>query len=171
MTEGADRPLPQFPGGPDPKLPIPRDPVHGIDLPGCAAIAAELAARREPRRAVLARFRLDEARWTDIEQTWMLRVATAALKGDLSFSVEYDAAFSAAQDALGGAEVSLDTYAAVTARIEAGQPPDKAMRAENVQPADFARAQRRWAAEIAASPELHADFQGKVASLRQKIGA
>jgi hypothetical protein len=170
MSEGADRPLPQFPGGPDPKLPVPRDPVHGVDLRGCAAIAAELAARREPRRAVLARFRLDEARWTDIEQTWMLRVATAALTGDLSFSVEYDAGFSAAQDALGGAEVSLDTYAAVNARIEAGQAPDLAMRAENVQPADFARAQRKWAAELAGSPPLHADFRAKVAERRAKLG-
>ncbi|MEZ4301000.1 MAG: hypothetical protein R3B70_39055 [Polyangiaceae bacterium] len=171
MSEGVHKPLPQFPGGPDPELPIPRDPVHGVDLGTCAAIAAQLSARRDPGAPSSARFQLDEARWTGIEQTWMLRIATAALKGDLSFSQEYDSAFSAARDALHGAEVSLATYAAVTARIESGQPASEAMRAEGCGPGLRAGAAQVGGQDRGLGGGPHAEAQAKLSEERAKLGS
>jgi hypothetical protein len=92
--------LAQLPGGPDPAEPVPRAPVDGFDLHAFAAVAAELAAREAPRAAVLARAGLTEMRWTAIETTWMLRLATSLLQGDLSLHAEHDEAFSAAQRAI-----------------------------------------------------------------------
>lgn len=169
MTEGTKQPVPQFPGGPDPEQPVPRDPVHGVDLSTCAAIAAQLAARREQRRTILGRHRMDEARWGHVEQTWMLRVASAAMRGDLSLSEEYDAAFATAQDALGGADIDLETMAAIVARIESGRPADIAMHEEGVDTTDFARAQRKFAPRLAASPELFAAFRAAVEERRRAL--
>lgn len=93
--------LPQLPGGPDPGETVPRTPVDGFDLRAFAGVAAELAAPLAQRAAVLARAGLSEMRWTAIETTWMLRLATSLLQGDLSLHGEYDEAFSAAQRELG----------------------------------------------------------------------
>ncbi len=89
--------VPQLPGGPDAGQPVPRTPVDGLDLRAFAAISAALATRDEPRAAVLARAGLTELRWTSIETTWLLRVATALLQQDLSLSRDHDEAFAAAQ--------------------------------------------------------------------------
>ena len=97
MTETARPPLPRFPGGPDPSKPVPRDPVEGVDLARYVTISAELTERKTPRKQVLARAQLDEMRWMKIEQTWLLRIATAALQGDLSLLQQHDAALFAAK--------------------------------------------------------------------------
>lgn len=94
-------PVPQLPGGPDPGQPVPRTPVDGFDLQAFAAVSAELAARREPRAAVLARAGLTEQRWLSIETTWLLRVATALLQQDLSLLREHDEAIAVARAARG----------------------------------------------------------------------
>lgn len=169
MTEGVKQPVPAFPGGPDPKAPVPRDPVQNVDLSTCATIAAQLAARREQRRTILGRHRLDEGRWGHVEQAWMLRIATAAMQGDLSLSQEYDAAFSSAQDALGGADIDLERLAAIVARIESGRPADIAMSEEGVDTTDFARAQRKFAPQLARSPELHEAFRAAVEARRRSL--
>ncbi|WP_437961321.1 hypothetical protein WME76_17900 [Sorangium sp. So ce119] len=87
--------IPRFPGGPDPTEPVPGTPVHGFDIAACARVAGRLAQRAEPRAATLARAGLDEARWTEIEATWMLRIATALLQNDTSLGEAYDAGFAA----------------------------------------------------------------------------
>lgn len=92
--------IPQFPGGPDPDLPVPRDPVDGVDLRGYATLSAHLADRREPRKATLARFGMDEMRWMHIEKTWLLRLAVAAMQKDLSLAEEHDATFLSVREAL-----------------------------------------------------------------------
>jgi len=69
--------------------------VEGLDLPAYVALSTELAARKAPRKQVLSRARLDEARWMKIEQTWLLRIATAAMQGDLSLLEAHDAALAA----------------------------------------------------------------------------
>lgn len=92
--------IPRIPGGPDPEHPVPRDPVDGFDLQRYATVAAHLAARREPRKATLTRFGVDEPRWMNIEKTWLLRIAVAALGHDLTFGEEHDATFLAVRRAL-----------------------------------------------------------------------
>ncbi|KYF49768.1 hypothetical protein BE04_24745 [Sorangium cellulosum] len=76
---------------------MPHTPVDGFDLKALATVTAHLAARKEPRAAVLARAGLDELRWLAIEKTWMLRIATALLQRDPSLGQAYDAAFAAAK--------------------------------------------------------------------------
>lgn len=89
----SDGELPQFPGGPDPNLPIPREAVEGLSLTQYGALLAELVAAPTKRAEILRAHRLDELQWNRVEQTWLLRVATAAMKRDLSFQAELDEAF------------------------------------------------------------------------------
>lgn len=96
MPEAAPA-LKQLPGGPDPSRPVPRDPVDGFDLAACAAVTERLSRADGPRTATLASFGLTEARWTAIESTWLLRIATALLQQDLSLGSAYDEALLAAR--------------------------------------------------------------------------
>lgn len=93
----AKAPLPQLPGGPDPTQPVPRTPVDGFDLAAFATLSARLVAAQEPRASVLARAGVNEMKWLAIEKTWMLRIATALLQGDVSLGQEYDAAVATAR--------------------------------------------------------------------------
>jgi hypothetical protein len=80
---------------------VPRQPVDGIDLAAYAALACALAAAPTARLKILAEHQLDEMRWLEVEKTWLLRLATAALQGDLSLGEEHDRAYSAAKAARG----------------------------------------------------------------------
>ncbi len=80
-------------------MPVPRTAVHGVDLAGYAQISAQLVGKAEPRGKVLARAGLDEMRWIDVEKTWLLRIAAAMLRGDVSLGHEHDEAFEAARAA------------------------------------------------------------------------
>ena len=155
------KPVPRLPGGPDPAEPIPREPVRGIDLETYARIAAELAERREPRAAVLGRRALSESHWLEIEKSWLLRVATAALAGDAAFGQEVDRWFMAAQDASGSSAEparSVEDYARLMVRIEAGDDLGVLLAAEKLSPADWARLQRAWTKRIAADPAARAAY-------------
>ncbi len=88
---------PQLPGGPDPNAPIPTTPVSGVDLRAYATIVGRIAARTRPRAEVLAEAGIDEARWIEVEKTWLLRLATAAMTGDLSLPREHDEVFAKAK--------------------------------------------------------------------------
>ncbi|MFO0761952.1 MAG: hypothetical protein U0359_36265 [Byssovorax sp.] len=94
------KPLPAFPGGPDPSAPIPTTPVEGLDLAAFARASARLADRSRPRAATLAELGLDEVRWATIEQTWMLRIAAALLKQDLALPTAYENALAEARRGL-----------------------------------------------------------------------
>ncbi len=159
--------LPQIPGGPDPSEPIPRSPVDGFDLVAYAGVVAALAQRAEPRAVTLASFKLNEARWLAIEQTWLLRIATALLQNDGSLSKAYDEAFQEAQEALEkGPPLSLEEFAAMVARIEDGQEPAVAIAAAGLSLGAFARAQRTWAARIAGDGRIASSFWAAVAAQR-----
>jgi hypothetical protein len=160
-------PVLQLPGGPDAGEPVPRTAVDGFDLAAYAGVAASLAQRSEPRAATLARSGLTEARWTRIEKTWLLRVATAFLRDDVSLGKDHDEAFQAAQRALAGdPATTLEEYAALVAEIEGGRDAAQAMAAAGLSPAAFAAVQRRWAARIAADPGLASSFRAMVAARR-----
>lgn len=165
-------PVPRLPGGPDPTQPVPREPVEGVDLRGCAGIAAELAAVTRPRGSILAQHRLDELRWAKVEKTWMLRLATAMLAGDLGLAQEYDAALTEAQDALVAGEpgIELDTHAAIIARLEAGHELARVLAETGIPPARFARAQRAWARKLAHIPALSEELRRRVAAERARLG-
>ena len=82
---------PRIPGAPDHTQPVPRDPVSGFDLEAYATIAGRLAARAD-RAATLRAAGLDELRWLDVESTWLLRIAVAALREERDLLEQYDAA-------------------------------------------------------------------------------
>ena len=140
-----ERPVPQLLGGPDPGAPVPRDPVRGVDLAGYGAIAAELAETPGARGEVLAAHQLDELAWLEIEQTWLLRLATAALQRDLSLQDEHDRAFTARQDELGRERpmATAEQMDRVSRAIEEGTAPAVALAREGLRLADWARYQRR----------------------------
>ena len=100
-----NKPLPAFPGGPDPSAPIPMTPVEGLDLRAFARASARLADRSRPRTATLSELGLDEVRWATIEQTWMLRIAAALLKQDLALPAAYEEALAEARRALGSGQI------------------------------------------------------------------
>lgn len=102
----------------------------------------------------------------------MLRLATAMLAGDLGPAQEYDAALSEAQDALvaGEPEIELDTYAAITARLEAGHELALVLTEAGVPPARFASAQRAWAEKLAHTPALSEELRRRVAAERAHLG-
>lgn len=155
--------FPRLPGGPDPAEPVPRTPVSGFDLTAYASLSAELAARREPRAAVLSRLGLTEPRWLSVEQTWMLRLATALLQEDLTLGADYDAAYAAAQAALCRTPLpALETYARLVARLETGAPVAAVLDEASLDPPDLAHHQRTWTARLAADPALFAAFRALV---------
>ena len=162
------RPLPQFPGGPDPSQPVPRTPVDGVDLETYARIAATLAERPGARGATLAEHRLDESRWMEIEKTWLLRVATASLQKDLSLGEELDRAYTAAQASLGPTDPtrSLEEYAKLMARIEGGEDVASVARSAGMSLGDWARLSRAWTARLAQDPAIGEAFRGMVARAR-----
>lgn len=145
-----NRPLTQLPGGPDPERPVPRSPVHGIDLEAYASVSAALAEGVE-RDSVLERHQLDGVTWLEIEKTWALRIATAAMTGDLALAKDYDQAYTAAQDALGEVmgerRPSRDkaTHAALLRRIESGEDVVVVLHEAGLSLAAWSRLHRFWA--------------------------
>ncbi|WP_437603821.1 hypothetical protein [Sorangium sp. So ce590] len=166
-------PLPQLPGGPDPTQPVPRSPVEGVDLDTYARISAELAEAPAARSSVLASHGLDEVRWMDVEMTWLLRVATAALQADLSLGQDLDRAYTAAQAALGPSEpvLPLEDYARLTARIEAGEPPSAVLAGARLSLSSYSRQQRAWTQRLAADPTLARTYRERVAAARAALGS
>jgi hypothetical protein len=150
---------PRLPGGPDPDAPVPRTPVHGIDLARYAGITAELGERGVERAAVLAGYALDEGLWLMVEKTWALRLATAALQHDTALIKEYDAAFVAAQDELGGPMPSFERYVAVTLRLGREGNAAVVLADEGMSLADWARMQRYWGARLSKEDELIARYR------------
>lgn len=175
MTE--KKPPPRLPGGPDPTAPVPREPVLGKSLDDCAQIAALVAESPKDRRAVLARNGLDDARWTEIETTWMLRVATALLQGDTAPKEAYDAAFQATRDGLGGDGPSrpLADYARLQGQLEAGLDSSSVLTRAGLSLADWSRLVRAWSSRLAQDAALAETFramvsEAKASALRERRG-
>lgn len=161
----------EFPGGPKAGEPVPRDPIDGIDLPTFAKISAELAEGDPPREAILRAVGFDELRWTFVEQGWMLRVATAALRGDPSLAHELNEQYVAAQDSLGPVEPThaLDRYAFLVAHAEKGVPLPPVLKAEGLGLAGFARLQRAWTKRLVADEALASTFRGWVEQVKKQL--
>jgi hypothetical protein len=85
-----------IPLGPDPDAPIPQDAIEGVELETCARVAA-LTSRGVRQRDAVTRLGLDPATYLRAETAWMLRLAAAALRRELSLVEAYDAAFTAAR--------------------------------------------------------------------------
>ena len=153
-----------LPGGPKPGEPIPTDPIDGIDFATYARISAILAEKRGPRKNVLAANNLDEIRWAFVEQGFMIRIATAALRGDMSLVMELDRLYVEAQDQLGETEPTrpLDQYAGLVARMESGEGPPEVLASDKLSLADWARLQRAWTRRLAQDAELTSTFRGWV---------
>lgn len=160
--------LPKLPGGPDPDQPVPRASVEGIDLAGYARVAASLAERPAARRAVLSEHGLDEMRWLEVEKTWLLRLAIAALQGDLSLGGEHDRAYAAAQAALAPAEPvrTLEEYAALAARHEAGEGLTTLLAGAALSLTDWIRLQRTWTTAMGREPALAETYRRIVSAPR-----
>ncbi len=135
--------------------------MAGVDLAGYARTAAALAEGAEPRRAVLSRAGLDEARWMEVEKTWLLRVATASMQGDLALLAELDEAAAAAQAEIAAAapKVPLEVYARIDAALTDGASPARVLAGAKLTPAAFARARRAWTAEIASNEAVATQYR------------
>lgn len=154
----------QLPGGPKAGEPIPDGPIDGVDFATYARISAILAEKRAPRAGVLSANNLDEVKWAFVEQGFMLRIATAALRGDMSLAMELDRLYTEAQDQLGDTEPTrpLNHYATLVARIEAGQPAPEVLKSDGLSLADWARLQRAWTNRLAQDGEMTSTFRGWV---------
>jgi hypothetical protein len=139
-----------------PKAKVPRDPVHGFDLARYVAVAARLAEQTEPREGVLAAAGVDEMTYVDVEKTWMLRVGSAAMDGDLSLLHEYEQRYVAAQDALGPTEPThgLDALAAIIGALAKGEDARDVLPRHRLSLAGFARLQRAWSRRMAQDDNL-----------------
>lgn len=162
-------PYPRFPGGPDPDKPIPHDPVHGVDVRACGAIAGAIARTPGDRAAIFARHGIDEARWREVEQTWMLRIAASLLVSDLSLQRAYDDGCAEAMRGGAAPDLALEDYAALVAAIEAGRAPAAALAQAGLSVATWASAHSAWAARIAADPALASEFRRLVAARRSTL--
>jgi hypothetical protein len=164
----SDRPI-QLPSGPAPGEPIPTEPIAGIDLATYAKISAELAEKREPRAAVLRACGLTELVWLRVEQGWLVRIATAAMRGDPSLATELDRLYTAAQDSFGPTDPTrpLDHYATLVARMEAGEDPADTLAADGLSLADWGRLQRAWTRRLANDAALASTFRGWVERLKR----
>ena len=171
MTERPDPATIEFPGGPRAGEPIPDDPIDGIDFGTFVKISAEIAEGNPPRAAIVRAVGLDELRWTFIEQGFMLRVATAALRGDSSLAEDLNRRYVEAQDALGPTEPThgLDRYAFMVAHAEKGAPLLPILKAEGLTLAGFARLQRAWTKRLVADEALSSTFRGWVEQVKKQL--
>jgi hypothetical protein len=160
----------QLPGGPAPGEPIPDTPIDGIDFAMYARISAILAEKRAPREKVLAANGLDEIRWAFVEQGFMVRMATAALRGDMSLLQEHDRLYAEAQDQLGPTEPTrpLEAYAGLVARMESGENPPDVLASDGLSLADWARLQRAWTQRLAQDADLASTFRGWVEEKKRR---
>jgi hypothetical protein len=140
---------------------VERDPVHGIDLKSYAQISARIAEGREPAKSILLEHGLDEMRWLDVEKTWLLRVAAAAMQGDLSLSQSYDEHYVAAQDSLGPTEPThgIADLASVLRALSAGEDARDVLPRFRLTLPAFARLQRAWARRMAKDEALAVAFR------------
>lgn len=83
-----------LPGGPDLAHSVPLDPVEGFTVEMYGELSAKIAQARGSRGALLAAAGLDEARYLRVEQTWLLRLASAAIRQEQEILL----AFASAQD-------------------------------------------------------------------------
>jgi hypothetical protein len=160
----------QLPGGPAPGEPIPVTPIDGIDFPTYVRISAILAEKKAPRANVLAANGLDEVRWAFVEQGFLLRVATAALRGDMAPMTELDRLYGDAQDALGPTDPirPLDRYAELVARMESGEQASQVLASDGLSLADWARLQRAWTRRLAQDAEMTSTFRGWVEERKRR---
>jgi hypothetical protein len=145
---------------------VPRDAVDGVDLDAYVATAVELSLGREPRRAVLARRRLDERSWLNIEKTWLLRVATAALAGDHSLLAAHDEATVRAQDAAvaRSGPIPVEVYAGIVAEVETGGELSAALARRRVNAVVFGASARHWTRVHASNEATFHAFRALVAA-------
>jgi len=138
-----------------------------------ARIAAELAEGKEPRGSTLDRHGLDEDGWALEERAWLDRMASAAMNGDASPTVEYGDRFVAEQDALARpeeAKTTLEDYAALRAAMEkTGDPPALLARRSLTLP-EWMRLDRRWTRRAADDPEVAARLDRALAAARAAAG-
>ena len=171
MSE-AKPPIPRFPGGPDPEQPIPRTAVEGIDLPRYAFLSVSITDRPTARAELLAGNNLTEASYLRVETTWLLRIATATLVGDLELARDYDQATVAAQEELTKDQPiwPMEHFAAVTAQIESGYVVAQVLSHANLTMAGFAHQQRLWSFELAKAPDRASAFRGLVDQWKRQWG-
>jgi hypothetical protein len=163
----------QLPFGPAAGEPVVNDPIDGVDLGTYAKIAAELAEAGAARAAILRACGLDELRWGVIERGFLVRIATAALRGDPSLALELDELYVRAQESLGPTDPtrSLDRYAWLVARLELGHDAAALFAADGLSLADWSRLHRAWTKRLVADPALAVTFREWVAQVKAQLNS
>ena len=155
--------MPSIPGF-DEHQPIPTDPVEGVDLLSYAAVSAELVEDPAARVQVLGLHGLTERQWLRGAHTWLLRLAAAALRHDLSVANASDEAFTRAQATRGPTDPtqSLDQYAQLVARLGRGQAASAVLADAQISLPAWSRLHRAWSWRLAQDEQLHQTFQEMV---------
>ncbi len=132
------------------------EPIHGLDIVRYARLSARFAEGVEPRANVLREIGLDEMDWLTVERGWLVRIGSAAMKGDLSLLQAYERTYVETQDALGPTEPThgLAEFAAVIRALSKGEDARDVFPRHGLTLASCARLQRAWAKRMAADPHL-----------------
>jgi hypothetical protein len=150
-----------------------RAPEPALPLATYAAIAAELAEQREPRRDVLDRHDLDEGTWMVEERAWLETIADRATAGDGTIAARYGELFVEAQDRLAApdeASRGAAEYAGIRVAMEDGEEPMKELEARSISLAAWMRLERRMARAMADDAALAEDVERRMARLRAMAG-
>jgi hypothetical protein len=145
------------------------DPV--LSLEDHARVSAALAEAAEPRSETLARFGLDEDRWSIEEQGWALRMASDAADSGGAMAMAFGERFVAEQDRLARpeeAEIGVDDYVAIRDAVEQAEDPSVALRAWALTLPMWMRLERRMMGASLADRAVAREIRTKLAALRAK---
>ncbi len=143
-------------------------PETTLSLAAYAQISAELAEETEPRKEVLKRHDLDEDQWALEEHGWLGKMAVGTLNNDGGLAVRFGDLFVAAQDELGGAEVtkSPDEYTTIAVQLETAEEPAAVLTAHSMTLADWLRLERKYRNARKDDPALSRQLDEQLASKR-----
>lgn len=99
---------------------------------------------------------LTEKEWDAESSHWEDELSLALEQEDevSPLILEYSAAVQAAQNALAGAPLALETFSHILGEVQRGTPLDHVLRQRHISLPEFLSAQRHWMARAAADPEV-----------------
>jgi hypothetical protein len=143
-------------------------PAEAVDISieRCAAIAAELAERREPRAEVLRKHALTEQAFTAVERKWAESIEKDAARGPSPLLHAYDAAYVAAIEAIRGRILPLE-YAKLVLGIEQGHAAE-VLAELRIQRSAMMRVKRVWSKRMAEDASLKGEVSRALEGLQKR---
>jgi len=148
-------------------------PEPTITLEQYAAISAELAEQREPRKDVLERSQLDEDLWMLEERGWLEKMASSAMAGDGTLAARYGELFVAAQDALATPEEekrTVEDYAAIAVALEHTEDVPRELQDRKIRLSEWMRLDRRMRKAAEADDAVADELERHLEAARRMAG-